>query len=128
MVSGVAGQLSCSISSDDMLPSSDGVALVAGTCRLREAIEESALWDGARSCAGVGGASDKALLSLSMVGHAEGDGMMMEGYRFRLDRATFFTEAEHLRGTSASSSVMSYKESQSLSALLSRCCADESSY
>jgi len=84
-----------------MLPSRDGVALDAGTWRLRAA------------------STDKAFdfWNFSIVGQAEGDGMMMEGYRLGrgLDSLNFLTELEHVRSTSSdSSSVTSYKSSNSV--------------
>lgn len=67
-----------------------------------------------------------------MVGQLAGEGMTSEGYLDRLDLAllellldslaTFFTELEHLSGTSSamSSSVKSYSESKSGSSLFFR--------
>ena len=84
-------------------------------------INDKACFEGVSSCDGVcGGWADKALLSFSIVGQAEGEGMISEGYRLRLVRASFLTEADACNGTSASSSVTSYSESKSLSALLAR--------
>jgi hypothetical protein len=72
-------------------------------------------------CDGVIGTAVLALLSFSIVGQQEGDGMTIDGYRERLGwPASFLTEVDAWSGTSASSSVMSYKESKSLSARLMR--------
>lgn len=77
--------------------------------------------DGVRRAEGVIGTADVALLSFSIVGHAVGEGMMRDGKRTRrFGPATFLTDAEACRGTSASSSVTSYSESKSLSARLMR--------
>lgn len=107
-LSGVAGQLNLSISSDVRLPSKDGAAECSGTCRLWESIISRTRREGVSRFEGVTGIAEPEFLNFSIVGHADGEGITMEGYRLRFGwLAIFLTEAEAWRGTSASSSVMS---------------------
>lgn len=107
-------------SSDVKLPSRDGVALPFGICRDRAAIMDMS--PAAGDFKGVGTEGDSGIIplfSFCIVGQADGDGMISEGYRPRLLRAEpaptiFFNDAEHRRGTSSdSSSVRSYKSLKS---------------
>jgi hypothetical protein len=77
--------------------------------------------DGVSRFDGVIGTADVALLSFSIVGQVDGDGIKIEGKRRRFGNpAICLTEPEAWRGTSASSSVTSYRESKSLSVWLVR--------
>lgn len=76
---GVAGQLSLSISSEVRLPSKDGAAERSGTCRLWESIISRNRRDGVSKSDGVTGMAEFALFSFSMVGHADGEGMTIDG-------------------------------------------------
>ena len=78
-LSGVAGQLSLSISSEVRLPSREGAAECAGTCRLCESIISRTRRDGVSRCDGVTGMAEAALLNFSIVGQAEGEGITMDG-------------------------------------------------
>ena len=76
----MAGQLNLSISSEVILPSREGAAERAGTLRLCDVISERPDCDGVSNCDGVcWGPADRALLSFSIVGQADGDGMTIEG-------------------------------------------------
>lgn len=80
-VSGVAGQLSLSNSSDVRLPSREGSLERGGDRRLRLVINDRPCCDAGRYWWGVCSTAeaDMALLSFSIVGQDDGDGMMMEG-------------------------------------------------
>lgn len=113
-MSGVAGQLDNTSSSEVMLPSNDGVDDELGMRRL---LRCSCSRTEAETLIFVGGDSGvMADLSFSIVGHSLGDGIAIDGRLCFGAAIRFFTELESLIGTSPSDSldVKSYISSNSL--------------
>lgn len=116
--SGVEGQLSllqAASSSEVMLPSSDGVDVLLGIllcCRRLNAANRAGLGD-------IFDTGEMPMLHADClhaeggIGQCDGDGMTREGYLALVGFvALFFTESEHIRGTSTeSSSVRVYSSS-----------------